>query len=93
MGGVTEFMKVAALAQAHDLPLAAHGTQDVHVHLMTAVPNGLILEYYSTSTDPPLRAEMLMDNLQVEDGCVRPPDKPGLGIEPNEEVLRRYRVS
>ncbi len=91
MGGITEFMKVAAMAQSHDLPLASHGTQDVHIHLMTAIPNGLILEYYSTSTDP-LRAEMLVDNLQVEDGYVRPPDKPGLGIEPNEEVLGRYRV-
>ena len=92
MGGITEFMKVAAMAQSHDLPLASHGTQDVHIHLMTAIPNGLILEYYSTSTDP-LRAEMLVDNLQVEDGYVRPPDKPGLGIEPNEEVLGRYRVA
>ncbi len=91
MGGITEFMKVAAMAQSHDLPLASHGTQDVHIHLMTAIPNGLILEYYSTSTDP-LRSEMLVDNLQVEDGYVRPPDKPGLGIEPNEEVLGRYRV-
>ena len=92
MGGVTEFMKVAAMAQSHDLPLASHGTQDVHIHLMTAIPNGLILEYYSTSTDP-LRTEMLVDNLQVEDGYVTPPDKPGLGIEPNEEVLGRYRVA
>ena len=91
MGGITEFMKVAAMAQSHDLPLASHGTQDVHIHLMTAIPNGLILEYYSTSTDP-LRSEMLVDNLQVENGYVRPPDKPGLGIEPNEEVLGRYRV-
>ena len=92
MGGVTEFMKVAAMAQSHDLPLASHGTQDVHIHLMTAIPNGLILEYYSTSTDP-LRTEMLVENLQVVDGFVSPPNKPGLGIEPNEEVLGRYRVA
>ncbi len=92
MGGVTEFMKVAAMAQAHDLPIAPHGTQDVHIHLVCAIPNGLILEYYSTSTDP-LRAEMFKENLQVEDGYVRAPDRPGLGIEPNEEVLSRYRVA
>ena len=92
MGGVTEFMKVAAMAQAHDLPIAPHGTQDVHIHLVTAIPNGLILEYYSTSTDP-LRGEMFKDNLKVEDGYVRPPDRPGFGIEPNENVLSRYRVA
>ena len=52
MGGVTEFMKVAALAQAHDLLIAPHGNQDVHVHLVSAIPNGLTVEYYSNSTDP-----------------------------------------
>ncbi len=85
-------MKVAALAQAHDLPIAPHGTQDVHIHLVCAIPNGLILEYYSTSTDP-LRAEMFKENLQVEDGYVRAPDRPGLGSEPNEEVRSRFRVA
>jgi D-arabinonate dehydratase len=92
MGGVTEFMKVAAMAQAHDLPIAPHGTQDVHIHLVSAIPNGLILEYYSTSTDP-LRREMFEENLQVEDGHVRPPNRPGLGIVPNMKVLERYRVA
>ena len=92
MGGATEFMKVAALAQAHDLPIAPHGTQDVHVHVLSAIPNGLILEYYSTSTDP-LRGQMFKENLEVEDGHVSPPDRPGFGMEPNEEVLKRYRVA
>jgi L-alanine-DL-glutamate epimerase-like enolase superfamily enzyme len=92
MGGVTEFMKVAALAQAHDLPIAPHGTQDVHIHLVSAIPNGLILEYYSTSTDP-LHREMFEETLQVEDGHVRPPNRPGLGIVPNVKVLERYRVA
>ena len=92
MGGVTEFMKVAALAQAHDLPIAPHGTQDVHIHLVSAIPNGLILEYYSTSTDP-LHREMFEETLQVENGYVRPPNRPGLGIVPNMKVLERYRVA
>src|ERR1700680_3933977 len=36
LGGVTEWMKVAALAQAHDLDVAPHGSQDIHIHLVTA---------------------------------------------------------
>ena len=91
MGGVTEFMKVAALAQAHDIPIAPHGSQDVHVHLVSAIPNGLILEYYSDSTDP-MWGRMFKETLKVEDGYVRPPDRPGLGIELNEEALAPYRV-
>ena len=91
MGGITEFMKVAALAQAHDLPVAPHGNQDVHVHLVSAVPNGLTVEYYSDSTDP-MWGSMFKHTLEVKDGHVSPPDRPGLGIEPNEEALAPYRV-
>ena len=34
LGGITEFMKVAALAQANDLDIAPHGSQEVHIHLL-----------------------------------------------------------
>ena len=64
----------------------------MHIHLVSAIPNGLILEYYSTSTDP-LHREMFEETLQVEDGHVRPPNRPGLGIVPNMKVLERYRVA
>ncbi|MCY4652890.1 MAG: mandelate racemase/muconate lactonizing enzyme family protein [Dehalococcoidia bacterium] len=91
MGGVTEFMKVAALAQAHDLLIAPHGNQDVHVHLVSAIPNGLTVEYYSDSTDP-MWGHMFNETLMVEDGHVSPPDRPGFGISLNEEALAPHRV-
>ena len=91
MGGITEFMKVAALAQAHDLPIAPHGNQDVHVHLVSAIPNGLTVEYYRGSTDP-MWGKMFKETLQVHDGHVSPPDRPGLGIELDDEALAPYRV-
>ncbi len=92
MGGVTEFMKVAAMAQAHDLPIAPHGKQEVHVHLVSAIPNGLTVEYYRGSTDP-MWSKMFKETLQVEDGQVSPPDRPGLGFELNEEALAPYRLA
>ncbi len=92
MGGVTEFMKVAALAQAHDLQIAPHGNQDVHVHLVSAIPNGLTVEYYRGSTDP-MWGRMFNETLEVEDGHVSPPDRPGFGINLNEEALAPYRLS
>jgi L-alanine-DL-glutamate epimerase-like enolase superfamily enzyme len=36
--------------------------------------------------------KMFKDTLQVEDGFVRPPDRPGMGIELNEEALAPHRV-
>lgn len=92
MGGVTEFMKVAAMAQSHDLPIAPHGKQEVHIHLVTAIPNGLILEYYRGSTDP-MWDRMFEEALTIEDGYVSPPDRPGMGIALNQEALDPYRVA
>ncbi len=92
MGGITEFMKVAALAQAHDLAIAPHGNQEVHVHLVSAIPNGLIVEYYRGSTDP-MWGKMFKETLQVKDGHVSPPDRPGLGFTPNMQALAQHRVA
>ena len=92
LGGVTEFMKVAALAQAYDLDIAPHGSQDIHVHLVAAIANGLILEFYRDTVDP-MWEKMYHHTLRLnDDGTVSPPDLPGIGVEPNYEALAPYRV-
>src|SRR5437868_5704416 len=93
LGGVTEWMKVAALAQAHDLDVAPHGSQDIHIHLVSAIANGLILEFYRDSVDP-MWGKMYHHTLRVNaDGTVSPPDVPGHGAEPNYAALEPYRVA
>jgi len=93
LGGVTEFMKVAALAQAHDLDIAPHGSQDIHIHLVAAISNGLILEFYRDTVDP-MWARIYRETLQLNaDGTVDAPMAPGIGIEPNEAVLAQYRIA
>lgn len=91
MGGVTEFMKVAAMAQSHDLPIAPHGNQEVHVQLVAAIPNGLTVEFYRDSTNP-MWGKMYEETLMIQDGFVSPSDAPGFGITPNEKELEQYRV-
>jgi L-alanine-DL-glutamate epimerase-like enolase superfamily enzyme len=93
LGGVTEWMKVAALAQAHDLHVAPHGSQDIHIHLVSSISNGLLLEFHRGSTNP-MWAKMYNHSLTLnDDGTVSPPDVPGTGIDPNYEVLEPYRVA
>ncbi len=92
LGGVSEFMKVAALAQANDLDIAPHGSQYVHIHLVAAIPNGLILEYYRDSVDP-MHGKVFQEGLEIRDGRVCAPDRPGLGLELNREALAEYRVA
>ncbi len=91
MGGITEIKKVAALAEAHDLPISPHGNQDIGVHVVAGVSNGLTVEYYRASTDP-MYDKWCMEPLQVDNGVVHPPDRPGLGIKLNDEVLEDLRV-
>jgi D-arabinonate dehydratase len=92
LGGVTEFMKVAAIAQAHDLDIAPHGAQEVHIHLVAAISNGLILEFYPRSFDP-MWGKIYHDTLQLnDDGTVSPPDVPGIGLIPNYQFLEPYRI-
>ena len=92
MGGVTEFMKVAALAQANDLDIAPHGPQELHIHLVAAIPNGLILEYYRDSVNP-MHGKIWEDELKIEDGYVYAPDRPGLGLVPKWDTLEPYRIN
>lgn len=91
MGGITEFMKVVALAQAHDLPIAPHGNQDIHTHLVAAIANGLIVEYYRSSTDP-MGGKAFKHTLELQSGHVSPPNRPGIGIELDEVFLEPYKV-
>ncbi len=91
-GGVTEFMKIAALAQAFDVDIAPHGPQEIHIHLVAALRNGLILEFYRDTVDP-MWGKVYHHTLCLnDDGTVSPPDVPGIGIEPNYAALAPYRV-
>jgi len=89
--GVTEFRRIAALAAAYDLAVAPHGAQEIHVHLVAAIPNGLILEYYRDTVDP-MWAKKFREPLMLDkDGMLAPPERPGFGFEVNEEAVRPYR--
>ena len=92
LGGITEFMHVASLAVAHDLHVAPHGAQEIHIHLVSAISNGLILEYYRETVDP-LRGQQFTEKLVLDnEGMVLVPDRPGLGFEPNFDLLERYEA-
>ena len=92
LGGITEFMNVAALASAHDLHIAPHGDQEIHLHLVAAIPNGLIVEFYRETVDAN-RGRIFNEKMRLDaDGCLTVPDRPGLGFTPNDDFLRRYQI-
>jgi L-alanine-DL-glutamate epimerase-like enolase superfamily enzyme len=76
MWGVTHFLRVAALAHAHDLPISPVGTTPMGLlHAATSVPNHIASELQDLVPPAGLRLE-----LTVEDGAFVLGDGPGLGI-------------
>ena len=92
LGGITEFRHVASLAGAYRLPLAPHGSALLHVHLVSGISNGLIVE--SVVTEGQGRKGIFKTALVLdEEGMVSPPEGPGLGIGLDEEFLRTHFVT
>lgn len=92
LGGITEWQKCAHYADANHTPIAPHGDQEIHVHLVAAIPNGLMVEYYDSSLNA-LKDTMFKQRLELDpDGMISPPNRPGLGFDLNHAGLERYRV-
>ncbi len=92
MGGVTEFMKVAAMAQAHGLDICPHGDQQCHLHLLAAIPNALFLEYYPKEFDP-MHGMVYRETPELNsDGTVTVPETPGMACDINEKAMEPYLV-
>jgi L-alanine-DL-glutamate epimerase-like enolase superfamily enzyme len=95
-GGITETRRIAALADARFMECAAHMFSSAillaaSLHFSCAIPNGAMLEY--DTTDNALLTELLTEPLLPDaQGIMRPPEKPGLGIELNEKIVEKYRV-
>lgn len=79
-GGVTGFLQVAALCQAHNIPLSGHTAPALHTHVACAVTPFRNLEYFH---DHVRIEQMLFDGLpQLVNGQLRPDlSRPGLGLE------------
>ena len=87
-GGYTEWRKIAAIATAHNMPLAPHGHGGIGAHAVASIPEGLTVETY-----PGLRGRQneIIESFPIEEGQIVLPQEPGLGLTINEDALARYR--
>jgi L-alanine-DL-glutamate epimerase-like enolase superfamily enzyme len=88
--GVTEWLRVAAVAAAHNLELSGHCAQSLSVHPAAAVPNLRHLEYFA---DHARTDRLLFDGVLDPAGGVLAPDlsRPGMGLELKRSDAQRYR--
>ena len=89
-GGVTEYIKIAALADAYGLPVCPHHTEYIDAPLVAAIPNGLFHEYIHEWFVP--MGRIFIDPIKPANGQVSPLDKPGFGIELNEAAVEELKV-
>lgn len=86
VGGIANWLKVAGMAEAFNLPVVSHLLPEIHVHLIAAVPNGLTVEYMPWTLKlfeaPPLAI----------DGQLAVPSEPGLGLVFDRDFVRRHTV-
>ena len=92
-GGVSQAKKIAALAESRYLPVTLHNCNSplasvVNAHIATTLPNFLNMEFMDP--DVPWRDEVITNPLIVRDGHLYISDKPGWGVEIDEEALARY---
>ncbi len=103
-GGLTEAKRIATLASTNGIDLIPHtwGTAiGLHVALhfisnLESIPGRMyqpefLIEYDRTENG--LRDELTFPSIEMNDGMIDVPNRPGLGIDINEEVLERYAIS
>ena len=84
IGGVTGWMRAAALAQGAGVEMSSHLFPEASCHLLAVTPTCHWLEYVDWA-DP-----ILQEPVGLKDGCVMVPERPGLGMSWNEKAVKRY---
>ena len=86
IGGVTGWLRAASLAQANSLDMSSHLFPEFSCHLLAVTPTCHWLEYMDWGS------AILKEPVQVENGHVLIPDRPGSGMEWDEDAVKRYAV-
>jgi L-alanine-DL-glutamate epimerase-like enolase superfamily enzyme len=86
-GGITQWLKIAGMAHAFNLPVVSHLLPEIHVHLIAAIPNGLTVEYM------PWSSKLFQEVPQPVKGELAVPARPGLGLAFDRDAIKRFGVS
>lgn len=86
IGGITPWVKVAHLAEAHNVPVCPHFLMELHVSLVCAIPNAPWLEYI------PQLDSLTASAMRMESGRAIPSNAPGIGIDWDNGKLAAARI-
>jgi mandelate racemase len=84
IGGVTGWLRAAALAHAYGIEMSSHLFPEFSAHLLAVTPTCHWLEYMDWA------APVVQEPIRIQDGHAVIPDRPGAGIAWNEDAVSRY---
>ena len=87
IGGVTGWLRAAALANTHRIEMSSHLYPEVSVHLLAATPTCHFLEYMDWAD------KILAEPLKIVDGFAVAPQRPGNGLVWDKEAVQKYRIA
>ena len=86
-GGVTEWMEIAAIADAFGVEVASHGGGPTNLHMLCAMPNAIYIENGSLKGD-----SSSVEKLRMVNGALLAPETPGMGSELRRDYIQKYKV-
>jgi mandelate racemase len=86
IGGVTGWLRAAALAATHRIAMSSHLFPEVSAHLLAATPTAHFLEYMDWAD------RILAQPLEIVDGCAVVPQRPGNGLTWDAKAVEKYRI-
>lgn len=84
IGGVTGWLRAAAIAHAYGVEMSSHLFPEYSAHLLAVTPTAHYLEYMDWANP------ILAEPFQIKDGHALIPDRPGSGVTWNEDAVKRY---
>jgi L-alanine-DL-glutamate epimerase-like enolase superfamily enzyme len=86
-GGVTEWRRISAIAEAGSAYLSPHFLPELSIHLAASVPNCPYVEHFPTLD------EVLLETIEIRDGRAVPPERPGHGLLFDPDALEHFAHS
>lgn len=86
-GGITEALRISAVARAHGVPVAFHSLPELHVQLAMGDPNVCYVEHF------PILDPLLAAPVRPRHGCVTAPDTAGHGIAWDQDAVAAFTVA
>ena len=81
------------MASFSHVQMAHHEEPQVALHLLAAVPNGLYVEIFPNYERDPMWIDLPVETFHIHNGYMEVPNRPGLGMDLNEEIIAKYSAS